>query len=67
MLTLLQEQLAAERAAAKERQAAELAIRMHDTLVNVLPPLRTPEMIERERARLREEERRREEGSCVVQ
>jgi hypothetical protein len=44
---------------------------MQETLVNVLPPLRTPEVIEREQARIREEERRRREEelaiSCVVQ
>ena len=71
VLTLLSEQLAAERAAAKEREAAELALRMQETLVNVLPPLRTPEVIEREQARIKEEERRRQEEelsiSCAVQ
>lgn len=69
VLQLLSDQLAAERAAAKEREAAELTLRMHETLVNVLPPLRTPELMEREEARRRDEERRRQEAeaSCVVQ
>ena len=66
VLQLLVEQLAAERAQAKERQAQELAWRVQDTLVNVLPPRRTQESIDQERARA-EAEQSSSYSYCAVQ
>ena len=65
MLLALVEQLAAERAAAKERQAAESKARIQETLVSVLPPRRTQESMEAE-ARLYDLDRQ-QEYSCTVQ
>ena len=68
VLLALADQLAAERAAAKEREAAERIGRMQETLVTTLPPLRTPQVIEQEQARLHEMAKQSEEASlCVVQ
>jgi hypothetical protein len=66
VLLALVEQLAAERAAAKEREAAEKVLRIQDTLVNVLPPRRTQESMEAEAAR-QYDLARQQESSCVVQ
>ena len=67
VLLMLSDKLAAERAADKERQAAERAARVQETLVNVLPPRRTQENIEQERERLKELASDAEASSCVVQ
>jgi hypothetical protein len=66
ILLALQEQLDAERAAQKEREAAEKTARMQETLVYVLPPRRTQESIEHEQEKLRQAAEA-ESSSCVVQ
>lgn len=65
VLLALVEQLAAERAAAKEREAAESKARIQETLVSVLPPRRTQESMEAE-ARHYDLDRE-QESSCTVQ
>jgi hypothetical protein len=66
VLLALVEQLAAERAAAKEREAAEKAMRIKETLVSVLPPRRTQESEEAEAAR-QYDLARQQESSCTLQ